>query len=282
MGRILKAAAVLAVAMGAAPALACSWYGPSSFGVTLGGAFVGVSVPPCRQPVYVAPMYVSRPVYVAPPPPVYVAPPPPVYVAPPTPVYVAPSPVYVAPPPPVYAAPPPAYAPPPPPMVAAPPPPQPALPPPAVAQASEKPASRQPAFLGVSYLFGVGGVTEGGHGDLDAVHTLGVEGRIRNWFALRSDLEFRENSRSWDIIGVKFWLPTRTFKPFVSTSVSVSSLYGSDEPTRWSMVASGGLDVWLGRHFFLEAQVSYRRVPDLCCGTEPRVTGSVGAGLAFF
>lgn len=283
MTRILQAVTVAAVVGLSAPALACSRHGHGSIGISLGNLFFGFGVSaPCTAPIVVAP---PPAVYVAPPPVAYVAPPAPVYMAPP--VVMAPPPVaYVAPPPPVYVpSPPPVVAaPPPPPMVAAP-----VAPVAAAASVNvrvEKKEPPRPAFLGLKYLGGTAALVDWSSGmDLSGLgyaHSIGLEGRFNRWFALRSDFEMRSDSRSWDLIGAKLWVPTETFKPYASVSLAMSEAYSQPGKMHWGVVGAAGIDIWLGKHFFIEAEARYRVSPGDCCRAEPHLTGLVGAGVAFF
>ncbi|MEW6430530.1 MAG: hypothetical protein AB1730_03380 [Myxococcota bacterium] len=219
--------------------------------------------------------------------------PPPVYV-PPAPAYMAP-PVVMAPPPVASVAPPPVYEPPPPPVVAAPPPPPmvaaPVAAAPVAAAASvnvrvEKKDPPRPAFLGLKYLGGTAALVDWSSGmDLSGLgyaHSIGLEGRFNRWLALRSDLEMRSDSRSWDLLGAKLWVPTETFKPYASVSLAMSEAYSQPGKVHWGVVGAAGIDIWLGKHFFIEAEARYRVSPGDCCRAEPHLTGLVGAGVAFF
>jgi hypothetical protein len=251
MTRILQAMTVLAVVGVSAPSFACSRHTHGGLSVTLGNLFFGIGVLPCPAPVVVAQ---PAPVYVVPPPPVY---------APPAVAYVAP------PPPPVVVAPP---------LVAP--------PAPAVNVTVQQPRETRPALLGLKYLGGSaslvnfnGGLTTDG---LGYAQSAGVELRLNRWFGLRSDFELRPDSRSWDLIGAKLWVPWSVFKPYASVSLAVSEAYSQPGLRHWGVVGAAGLDVWLGRHFFLEAEGRYRVSPGDCCRDQPHFTGLVGAGFAFF
>lgn len=275
MRRVLQAVAVLTVVGLSAPAYACSRHGGGSVAIALGEFFFGFGLGrPCNAPIVVQP----APVVVAPPP-VYA--PPPVVMAPPPVAYVAPPPVvYVPTPPPVV------VAPPPPPMVAAP------TPPPAPVAAAnvsvrvQRPVDPAPAHLGLKYLGGGAALLDWSDDvnltGLGYSHSIGLEGRLTRWFALRSDLEWRPDGRSFDLIGAKLWTPTRTFKPFISASLSMSESYALPGVKHWGVVGAAGLDIWLGKHFFLSAEARYRVSPGDCCRSEPHLTGLVGAGFALF
>jgi hypothetical protein len=232
------------------------------------------------------PRRVWAPPVVVSPPPVYVQPAP-VYVQPP-PVYVQP-PVVMSPPPIVMAAPAVVMAPPP--MVAAPPPPVQAPPPQqVVARAPPVREPERPALIGVKYQPGFTGLLTSAPGSVGFsegrfVHGVGLEARLSRWFALRSDVELRPDSRSYDIIGAKVWLAGADWKvkPFLSASLSGSEFDLRPNALAIGVVGAGGVDFFFGRHFFLTAEVKVRALPGSGCCTEvPRVTASAGAGVAFF
>ncbi|MCU0700443.1 MAG: hypothetical protein MUC96_28365 [Myxococcaceae bacterium] len=219
--------------------------------------------------------------------------PPPVYVQP-APVYVQPPPVYVQPPqvieaPPVVMSPPPLPAPPPPVVVA--PAPVVVAPAPAPQVVTRPPPPREPerpALIGIKYQPGFSGLLTSGPGSVGFsdgrfVHGVGLEARLSRWFALRSDVELRSNSRSYDVIGAKLWLAGADWKvkPFVSASLSGTEYDLRPNALAIGVVGSGGIDVFFGRHFFLTGEVKVRATPDGCCSV-PQVTASAGAGVAFF
>lgn len=230
-------------------------------------------------PVYVqpAPVYVQPPpVYVQPPavyqaPPVVMAPPPmveapPTYVAPP-PVVVAPAPVVVQQPAPVVVQP----------------------PQPVVTRTVTVAQPERPALIGLKYTPGLSGVftsTSSSVGLAGArfTHSIGLEARLSRWFALRSDAELRNGSRSFDVIGAKVWLAGADWsvKPYLSASLSGSVSDSRPNALVVGVVGAGGVDVFFGKHFFLEGEVRYRVLPDSCCSDVPQLTGVVGAGVAFF
>ncbi len=215
---------------------------------------------PCAETVVVAPPPMPMPPQV-----VYV----PAPVPPPQVVYV-PTPVPVAPPPPplTVAAPPPAQV--------------------TVVNNTVAPARRDegPALLAVKYQPGANSaVTLSDSLTLGApslAHNLGVEVRLAEWFALRSDFERRSDTMSIDFIGAKLSLPTQVVSPYLSGSLSASTADATPGKFGVGLVAAAGLDVKIGRHFFLEAEARYRVAPDACCREVPQVTGLVGGGFAFF
>lgn len=224
-----------------------------------------------------------------------------VVVAPP-PVYVQPAPVYVQPPPVVYQSPPVVMAPPP--MVEAPAPvvvaPAPVVvqpPAPVVVQPPQQVVTRtvaapqvdRPALLGLKYTPGFSGVFATSPGTIGFTgarftHSAGLEARLSRWFALRSDVELRDGSRSFDVIGAKVWLAGAewTAKPYLSASLSGTFADARPNALTVGVVGAGGLDVFFGKHFFLEAEVRYRVLPSSCCSDVPQLTGVAGAGVAFF
>ncbi len=305
MRRLVQGALLVSVLLTSVPAFACwrgahSHVGSGGISINLGGLAFGFSTfarhAPCPTVVLPAPVVVEAPppvfyrqdpqVVYAPPPVVY-SPPPVVYAPPP--VVYAPPPVTYSPPPVVVAPPPVQYAPPP--VVAAP---APVAPAPSVAPGAfvraDKPAaaaSDRPAFLAVKYMPGAAATVTLGEslalGGLGAVHDVGVELRLSRWFALRSDVELRSGVRSWDALGAKVWLsPSGVLRPYASVSVSGTELAAQPGRLHIGVVGAAGLDLMLGRHFFLEAEARYRVAPGDCCREVPQLTGLVGGGIAFF
>lgn len=283
--RAVAAAAVLATLGTAAPAWAChrgfhSHLGAEAVSISLGGLplfSLGVAVAHEPCPVTVAaPVMVAPPVVVAPPP-IYVAPP--VVTAPP----VVAAPVYVAAPPLVAVAPTyvpaPAYAPPPPPVVAAP-----AAP--VVTASAERTERDRPNFLALKYLPGL--ATSIGPGEPFSVGgighqaSVGAELRFTRWFALRSDAEFRPDGHSYDFLGVKLTMDKDSpLRPYVSASVTGEFPVAKPGNSYLGLVGGVGLDLFLGKYFFLEAEGRLRSVHS-CCGVGPQASASVGGGVAFF
>ena len=107
--------------------------------------------------------------------------------------------------------------------------------------------------------------------------------RLTRWLSLRSDLEFRQTSRTWDMLGVKLSLfPYSPVKPYGSVSFSGTESYAKPGKFSFGFAGAAGIDVFLGKHFFLEAEVRYRMTPGNCCSDVPALTGLVGGGVAFF
>jgi hypothetical protein len=206
-----------------------------------------------------------------------------VFVSPP-PVSVQPAPVYVQPPPVVYQ-----YAPPP--VVMAPPvvvQPAPAPAPQVVTRTVTVAAPERPALIGLKYTPGLSGVFTSSPGSVGLqgarfIHSGGLEARLSRWFALRSDAEFRNDSRSFDVIGAKVWLAGADWKvkPYLSASLSGTMADARPNALSVGVMGAGGVDVFFGKHFFLEAEVRYRVLPGTCCSDIPQVTGVAGAGIAF-
>ena len=261
--RALQAAVVSAVLMvsGAASAqshVELNLFGSSSslsfgFGVHHHARRHYVVAPP---PVYVQPQVIyQQPQVVYQQPPVVMAPPPMVQAAP---VYVAP-PVVVQPPPRV------------------------------VTRTVTAPAPERPALIGIKYTPGLSGIFTSSPGAVGFsgarfTHSAGLEARLSRWFALRSDVELRNDSRSFDVIGAKVWLAGADWavKPYLSASLSGTMVDSRPNALTVGVVGAGGVDVFFGKHFFLEAEVRYRALPGSCCTEVPQVTGVVGAGVAFF
>jgi hypothetical protein len=273
MSAVVRAAVVLAALTASAPAFAChhgfhSHLGGESIVIGFGGLpffSMGVAVhhEPC--PAYV----VAPPVVVAPPPiieqvPVYVPPPQVVRV----PVYVQAPPLIAAPP--IVAVPTPTYVP---------------APPPTVAVAPRMVDPDRPNHLAFKYMTGwLGDVDNSGLsvGRFGGLASLGAELRLARWIALRSDLEYRPNGRSIDFLGVKLWLDgDSALRPYASVSLTgefPSSRLGS---SYLGLVGAAGLDLFLGRYLFIEAEARVRQVHD-CCGESLLASGTIGGGLAFF
>lgn len=261
--RALQAAVVSAVLMvsGAASAqshVELNLFGSSSslsfgFGVHHHARRRIVVAPP---PVYVQPQVIyQQPQVVYQQAPVVMAPPPMVQAAP---VYVAP-PVVVQPPPRV------------------------------VTRTVTAPAPERPALIGIKYTPGLSGIFTSSPGAVGFsgarfTHSAGLEARLSRWFALRSDVELRNDSRSFDVIGAKVWLAGADWavKPYLSASLSGTMADSRPNALTVGVVGAGGVDVFFGKHFFLEAEVRYRALPGSCCTEVPQVTGVVGAGVAFF
>jgi hypothetical protein len=263
MPRLVRLIAVLSIVGVSAPAFACRTGG--GVGIQLGSVFFGFS-----RHRHTCPPVIVQAVPVAPLPPVayYTQTPPPVVYAPPPVVYSPPPMVYASPPPPV------AYANAPLPVVVQP-----------------KPAPREsprPGFLAVKYMPGVSTNPSMTDGELDFdgtgfAHSPGLEVRLTRWLSLRSDLEFRQGGRTWDMLGVKLSLfPNSPVKPYGSVSFSGNESYANPGKFAFGFAGAGGIDVFLGKHFFLEAEVRYRMTPGNCCSEVPALTGVVGGGVAFF
>jgi len=258
MPRFVRLVAVLCAVGVSAPAFACRTV-TGGVGVQLGSVFLGfarhrhncpppvVYVQPAPQPLPPVAYYAQQPVYAPPPPPVVYSPPPMVYAQP---VAVAPAPVVV--------------------------------------QKAAAPADNRPGFLAVKYMPGASAGVSLLDGELGVetpsfTHSPGLELRLTRWLSLRSDLEFRKNGRTWDMLGVKGSLfPNSPVKPYASVSFAGNENYGNPGKYSFGFAAAAGLDVFFGKHFFLEAEVRYRVTPGACCSEVPSLTGVVGGGVAFF
>lgn len=157
----------------------------------------------------------------------------------------------------------------------------------AVASApSEEAAPTGPSLIAIKYLPGVSSsVTMGDSLVVDRIaftQTAGIEVRLGRYFALRTDGELRNDGRSLDLLGLKLaLLPGSMLRPYGSVSLSLSDSPSLPGKIQVGLMGAAGLDLYFGRHFFIEAEVRYRKVPS-CCREEPRFTGLVGAGVAFF
>jgi hypothetical protein len=162
-------------------------------------------------------------------------------------------------------------------------------PPQVVMRTATPPVPDRPATIGIKYTPGLSGVFTSSPGAVGLsgarfTHSFGLEARLAHWFALRSDAEFRDDSRSFDVIGAKLWLAgaTWTVKPYLSASLSGTFVDSRQRALTVGVVGAGGVDIFLGRHFFLEAEVRYRGLPGSCCAEVPQLTGVIGGGVAFF
>jgi hypothetical protein len=147
----------------------------------------------------------------------------------------------------------------------------------------------RPALIGIKYTPGLSGILTTGTGSVGFhgarfTHSAGLEARLSRWFALRSDVELRNDSRSFDVIGAKVWLAGADWKvkPYLSASLSGTTMDSRPNALVVGVVGAGGVDIFFGKHFFLEAEVRYRALPGSCCTEVPQVTGVAGAGVAFF
>lgn len=210
-----------------------------------------------------APQYAPAPVVVQQPPPV-------VYAPPPAPAYAPPVQVYT-PPPVVYAPPPVATA-----------------PVPVVVQPAPRPKDDKPNFLALKYMPGFSSNISTPDGKIDFstpqfAHSPGVEFRLTRWLSLRSDLEFRSDSRTWDVLGVKGSLfPRSPVKPYASVSFAVSENLKNPGKFSLGFSAAAGMDIFIGKYFFLEAEARYRMTPGSCCSEVPTLAVVAGGGVAFF
>jgi hypothetical protein len=257
MPRLTRIALIVAIAGVSSEALACVYTAKGRV-VASGRSYrFRVHNAPCPE---VAAAVVTAPPAYAPPPVAYVQP---GYEAlPPPPMVYAPQ---VYPPPPVVVAP----------MVVAPAP-------------RPRPRDDRPSLIAVKYAPGASAAVDWGSGTGPAgfSHSLGLELRPWRWLALRSDFEWRQEGRSWDIIGAKLWLfpPSWALRPYGSVSLSGSEAYALPGKYQLGVVVAAGADLFFGKHFFIEAEVRYRVSPGPgeCCREVPHLTGLIGGGVAFF
>ncbi|MHB8873494.1 MAG: hypothetical protein ACYC8T_07385 [Myxococcaceae bacterium] len=162
----------------------------------------------------------------------------------------------------------------------------------APAPAAEEPAPRMPrlalkwAPVGWSSS---GPLDAGTHPALSrAVGSVGLEFRFSTRWSLRSDLQYGASGRLWDVAGFKLALfPWSRLRPYGSLGVSGHTTdltsFGQKIGTRLNLglVGALGLDLNLGRHFFLEAEGRYRVERPGCCQEVPLVSALVGGGVAF-
>jgi hypothetical protein len=211
-------------------------------------------VGPVHAGFYAYGVYAPRvPVFYYAPPVAYYLPPPPVfYVAPPPPpTYVAEAPVYTPPAPPVYYAPP--EVPPPPTLVVAPPPVE---------------VDRIPRLALKWAPVGVTSAPQAAPGGSNNVNpfdvgNIGLEYRFPNrYWALRSDFEYGPNLGVWDFISLKLSLFPHSFiRPYISGGITGSNVYDHNlsngvitKTPAAGGVAAAGVDVFFGKHFFIEAE----------------------------
>ena len=129
----------------------------------------------------------------------------------------------------------------------------------------------RPALIGIKYTPCMSGVFTAtgnsvGFSGARFTHSAGLEARLSRWFALRSDVELRNDSRSFDVIGAKVWLAGGDWKvkPYLSASLSGTMADSRPNALTVGVVGAGGVDVFFGKHFFLEAEVRYRALPGNC------------------
>jgi hypothetical protein len=188
-----------------------------------------------------------------------------------------------------YTAPPVVYAPPPPQQVVyANPPLVYAAPPVVQAKAAPPPVDDRPGFLALKYMPGISSnisasARDPSFGTPTFAHSPGIELRLTRWLSLRSDLEFRKEGRTWDMLGAKLsLLPNSPVKPYASVSFSGNENYANPGKYSFGFAGAAGVDVMLGKYFFLEAEARYRMTPGSCCSEVPAVAGLIGGGVAFF
>ena len=149
---------------------------------------------------------------------------------------------------------------------------------PQVVEAQEAPCDDGPALIAVKVMPGYGARLFAQDGPSAGFGlSAGLEVRLTGWLALRSDVDFRRGGHSLDFLGIKLSLDRDTLRPFASLSV------GGDFPAErignsWlALTGALGLDVALGRNFFLTAEARARTTK------QQPLTGAllVGVGVAF-
>jgi hypothetical protein len=173
-----------------------------------------------------------------------------------------------------------AAEPPPPPVVVMPAPPPPPPPP---------PPARNIPLIAIKYGPGMAASVAWGSDVTAGVgfsHSVGLEVRPWRWAALRSDFEWRPDGRAWDFVGLKLWVfpPSWFLRPYLSGSVSAAELYASRGHYQMGVTGAAGLDLFLGRYVFVEAEVRHRLLPG--AGGDgwwrsSNLTGLLSVGVAF-
>jgi hypothetical protein len=234
-----------------------------------------------------------------------------VYYAPPV-AYYLPAPVYYVAPPPVYAPPPvvASYSPPPAPTyyapAAIPPPPEMVVAPVAVRDDRIPRLAVKWAPLGITNLQAPPSTSGGSTNNFPInAGNVGLEYRFSNgYWAVRSDFEYGLYGGAWDFLSLKLSLFKNSFlRPYLSGGITGTNVYDHNVSTGITTktpsvggVAAGGLDLFLGKHFFIEAEVKARvfAVPAGGQSTIPanqtasafsptsQFSGMLGAGVAFF
>jgi hypothetical protein len=263
--------------------------------------------------VYIGPLHAGFYAYhlaAVPPPPVfYYAPPVAYYV--PAPIYYVPAPAYYVAPPPVVAA----YTPPPAPVTptyyapaAVPPPPEAVVAPVVVSQEPDRipRVAVKWAPLGITSLQAPPSTSGSGSTNNFPINAgnVGLEYRFSNGYtALRSDFEYGLYGGAWDFLSLKLSLFKHSWlRPYLSGGVTGTNIYDHNLTTGITTktpsvggVAAGGLDLFFGKHFFLEAEVKARvfAIPVGGQTTTPagataenfspttQFSGMLGAGVAF-
>jgi hypothetical protein len=120
--------------------------------------------------------------------------------------------------------------------------------------------------------------------------SVGLEYRLGRYLALRTDLQYSGQGALWDFVGLKLSLfADSLLRPFASAGFSGIRIVEGSAPaaTRLGMVAGVGLNLFFGRHVFLEVEGKYRRYSEEPLQlAEARNLSSwtllAGAGVAFF
>jgi hypothetical protein len=163
-----------------------------------------------------------------------------------------------------------------------------AAPPPVVVQQQRPRDDSKPNFLAIKYMPGFSSAISTPDGKVDFstptfAHSPGLEMRLTRWLSLRSDLEFRKESRTWDVLGVKCSLfPRSPVKPYASVSFAINENLKNPGKYAFGFSAAAGMDIFIGKYFFIEAEARYRMSPGNCCSEVPTLAVVGGAGVAFF
>jgi len=149
-----------------------------------------------------------------------------------------------------------------------------------VEELAPPPPRREEPLLAVKALGGVSGLVNSSDAPSDQPGfsgMIGAEFRLTRWLALRSDLDFRPNGISWDAAGLKLRAPW-----FLSPYISVGATLGfSNGHLALGPVGAAGLDLHLGRHFFLEVEGAYRVSPGEQLRRGGQASLMAGLGWAF-
>ncbi len=122
--------------------------------------------------------------------------------------------------------------------------------------------------------------------------SVGLEYRMGRYLALRTDVQYSRDGALWDIAALKLSVfPNSFVRPFISGGLSGIRLVelGSGtrvDSTRLGVVAGAGLNLFFGKHVFLEAEAKFRHYSDdpfndMAVRNLSQWTALIGAGVAF-
>ncbi len=111
--------------------------------------------------------------------------------------------------------------------------------------------------------------------DNGLVGAVQLEFRPLLWLAVRSGFELAPAGQALDVVGVKL-SPNTIWRPYFAASLAAQFVRQTGGAAFGTALA-GGLDVSLGRGFFLEAEARLR----LIVANTPQASLSVGAGFEF-